>query len=242
LSINVGFDSSVYNETHAERFKETVNLFFPYLVSPEPLSILDLGTGTGEMAILVKNSFPEHEIVAADVSIWENTREKLNNAGIKTIDNLRFEVGKNLSIPDASFDTVFFLEVLEHIIDDPKHVFSEINRILRRGGYLFLTTPNMAQLFNRIMLLWGKQPQLYLTALTDDKDPRGHFREWTAVELSSLLEDFFETKQLRFLDSINTKGLIRRRKWLRIAYYPYKLLCSVKPSFRDTIVFVCQRQ
>jgi ubiquinone/menaquinone biosynthesis C-methylase UbiE len=231
-----------YDKKHMARYKQTMNLVFPYIGSLKPLRILDFGTGTGHVAISIKNSFPQHEIIAGDVTMWDNSLEKLNDAGIKAIDGLKFEPGKSLSVPDNYFDAVFFLEVLEHIIDDPRHIFAELNRILRKDGYLFLTTPNIAQLFNRIMLLFGKQPQLYLTALTESKGARGHFREWTAAELSLLLEGFFRTRQFKFLDTMNTEGLVRRKKWLRIAYYPYKFLCYIKPSYRDTIVFICQKQ
>lgn len=45
-----------------------------------------------------------------------------------------------ISLPDASFDCVICLEVLEHVAD-PFAAAQELQRILRPGGSLFLTVP-----------------------------------------------------------------------------------------------------
>ena len=57
--------------------------------------------------------------------------------------------------PDASFDVVFFCEIIEHLLMDPLHVLREIHRILRPDGSLILTTPNVARLANVARLISG---------------------------------------------------------------------------------------
>jgi len=194
------------------------------------------------MAVLIKKYFPHHEVVAGDVFIPVRVKRKLTAAGVEVMEKLGMETETRLPLHSDSFDVVLFLEVLEHVIDDPRHVFSEINRILKTDGYLFLTTPNIAQLFNRLMLLFGKQPQLYLTSLRyGDKYERGHFREWTADELIYLLRGSFKIEKCLYVDTLGIRGLVKERKLLRIIYYPYKFLCVVKPSFRSTIVMVCRK-
>ncbi len=47
---------------------------------------------------------------------------------------------------DAYFSTVLCCELLEHLTEDPMHMMAEINRILRPGGHLVLTTPNIGSL------------------------------------------------------------------------------------------------
>jgi SAM-dependent methyltransferase len=45
-----------------------------------------------------------------------------------------------LPIPDASFDAVLCTQVLEHV-SDPETVLTELRRVLRPGGHLWMTVP-----------------------------------------------------------------------------------------------------
>ncbi len=48
--------------------------------------------------------------------------------------------------PTEYFSTVLCCELIEHLLHDPMHLMSEVNRILKPGGHLVLTTPNIAGL------------------------------------------------------------------------------------------------
>lgn len=234
---------TAYFRTSLPRYKETLNLIWSYFNKDEQLHILDFGTGEGDMAVFIKQHFPQHHVVAADILISQAVKEKLVGAGVDLFQRkIKLEQNQRLSIESNCFDVILFLEVLEHVLADPVHIFSEINRILKIGGYLFLTTPNIAQLFNRVMLLFGKQPQLYLSSLRyGHKLGRGHFREWTMDELLYLLSHTFRIEKHAYLTSMGTGGLVKERKLYRILYYPYRLLCIMKPSFRNTIAIICQK-
>ncbi len=70
-------------------------------------------------------------------------------------------------------------------------MMSEINRILKSGGHLVLTTPNLASLRSLAGLLQGFHPQLfsaYIRPRNGVVDAR-HAREYTPKELGMLLED-----------------------------------------------------
>lgn len=64
-----------------------------------------------------------------------------------------------LDLPFANdvFDVVFCGETIEHLID-PDHLLDEMHRVLKPGGLLILTTPNIANWYDRLMLLAGYQP------------------------------------------------------------------------------------
>ena len=51
--------------------------------------------------------------------------------------------GVPLPYPDASFDLVVAMDVIEHL-PDPLPWLKDLVRVTRRGGHLFLTTPNYA--------------------------------------------------------------------------------------------------
>lgn len=57
---------------------------------------------------------------------------------------------------DNSFDVVIFAEIIEHLLNDPCKVLREINRVLKIGGTLILTTPNVARLENVSKLIVGQ--------------------------------------------------------------------------------------
>lgn len=48
--------------------------------------------------------------------------------------------GQTIPLPDRSVDSAMLTEVLEHC-PDPKAVMKEVHRVLRPGGFLFLTVP-----------------------------------------------------------------------------------------------------
>jgi SAM-dependent methyltransferase len=84
-----------------------------------------------------------------------------------------------------SFDVVFFCEVLEHMTNDPLLAFREINRILRPGGCLILTTPNVARLENVARFIAGAN----IYDPFSGYGPHGrHNREYSMHELYLLLK------------------------------------------------------
>jgi len=48
-----------------------------------------------------------------------------------------------LPFPDATFDVVLLLEVLEHLAQNPRPFWTEAARVLRPGGRVIVTTPNL---------------------------------------------------------------------------------------------------
>jgi SAM-dependent methyltransferase len=85
---------------------------------------------------------------------------------------------------DASMDIVVFGEVLEHLTNDPLFALREIARILKIGGALVLTTPNVARLENVVALIQGRNMYDPFSGY----GPYGrHNREYTRDELHRLL-------------------------------------------------------
>ena len=95
--------------------------------------------------------------------------------------------------PDAHFATVICGELIEHLFEDPMHLMSEVNRILKPGGHLVLTTPNIAALRGIAAILQGYHPGFFHAYIrpaegTGEVDAR-HNREYTPREIHQLLEN-----------------------------------------------------
>jgi SAM-dependent methyltransferase len=84
-----------------------------------------------------------------------------------------------------SFDVVLFCEVIEHLLLDPVVALREIKRVLRPGGSLVISTPNVARLENVARLAGGAN----VYDPYSGHGPYGrHNREYTRHELVRLLE------------------------------------------------------
>jgi glycosyltransferase involved in cell wall biosynthesis/SAM-dependent methyltransferase len=90
------------------------------------------------------------------------------------------------------FSTVLCCELIEHLFHDPMHLMSEVNRILKPGGHLVLTTPNLAALRGISAILQGYHPgffHAYIRPAADGETDARHNREYTPREIHRLLEN-----------------------------------------------------
>ena len=88
---------------------------------------------------------------------------------------------------DGTFDLVLFCEVLEHLTVNPVYTLSEIHRVLKPGGMLVLSTPNVARPDAVLRLLRGRNiydPYHLGAPLMGSR----HSREYTFGELRELID------------------------------------------------------
>jgi ubiquinone/menaquinone biosynthesis C-methylase UbiE len=153
------YDPVVALTTRERRFKELL----VEQVAPSPgQRILDLGCGTGTLAIQVKQREPAAEVVGldADSEMLGRAREKAERAGVEI--TLTEGFSNELPFEDASFDRVLSTLFFHHLDPGPKRrTAREIARVLRKGGELHIadwgppSDPAMAVAFLGIRLLDG---------------------------------------------------------------------------------------
>jgi SAM-dependent methyltransferase len=129
---------------------------------------LDLGAGQGALSgALRRRGF---EVIAADI----NT-DQFRAAGVACA---KLDLNGPLPFPDAGFDLVLAIEVLEHL-ESPRAFLREIFRVLRPGGLAVISTPNIASVPSRVFFLVTGCFDLFVPTkrrLEDPLDPRadGH--------------------------------------------------------------------
>ncbi|MEU6380345.1 class I SAM-dependent methyltransferase [Streptomyces sp. NPDC046909] len=146
-------------------------------------TVLDIGCGDGTAAAVAAPLLPGHRLVGVD---W--SQDALRRARTRLPYAVRGELtGGGLPFGAESVDAVLFSEVIEHLVD-PDSAMDEIRRVLRPGGHLMLSTPNLAAWYNRVLLLAGVQPVFSEVSLRavhgrPGREVVGHLRLYTARAL-----------------------------------------------------------
>lgn len=101
-------------------------------------TILDVGSGTGTMSVMMKQAYPSANVTGldGDPQILEIARSKAQSLGIE----IQFDQGMSFDLPypDASFDVVLTSMMLHHLTwEDKQNTAREMYRVLRPGGQLF---------------------------------------------------------------------------------------------------------
>ena len=181
-------DSESYYETywseagfcpHGYMKPELERLFRQYLVPG--MSCLDFGCGDGGTSgkWLVQQGYG---YLGVDVA-----QNAVASAVASGLDAKHIEDAAHLPLADDSFDAVVCIEVLEHLFE-PQKAATEMLRVLRPGGCILVTVPNVAYWRRRLdLLLLGRWNPLgdYSAVLQPWRDP--HIRFFSAAALRRML-------------------------------------------------------
>jgi 2-polyprenyl-3-methyl-5-hydroxy-6-metoxy-1,4-benzoquinol methylase len=157
--------------------------------------ILDAGCGNGDFMKMLLNKYPELDIEGIDYSQIEVKEAKARGLNVR-----RGDFSEGIPSKNGEFDIVYAGEIIEHLYN-PDLFLSEANRIIKKGGYLVISTPNLCAWFNRIIMLLGIQP-LFLEPSTKSKfigagflkrfkkegQPVGHVRIFNYAAIKDILE------------------------------------------------------
>lgn len=131
-------------------------------------TIVELGTGEGQLIKIIRKQFPKSKICGSDIS-EEIIKEAARNLKGKNIILSTEDIHK-LSYKSKSFDLIICCEVLEHV-DNPKKALKEIKRVSR--GKVLLSVP-LEPLWRALNITRGK----YLESLGNTPGHLNHYMPW----------------------------------------------------------------
>lgn len=116
----------------------TNSSFLEFLELSPDSRVLEVGSGLGILAHEVARRIPHGKVVGLEYS-----REQLQIAERRRGENLSFRQGDARELPfeNDAFDVVYCRYVLEHL-SDPARALSEMHRVLRPGGRIFVQENN----------------------------------------------------------------------------------------------------
>jgi ubiquinone/menaquinone biosynthesis C-methylase UbiE len=129
------------------------------------MEVLDLGCGTGTLALLAKARYPAASVsgLDGDPKMLTRARAKASKRGLE----LRFDEGLSYDLPyrDGQFDRVLSTLFFHHLVpEDKRRTIREVARVLKPGGELHVADwgpppdPLMAGLSLSIRVLDGAEP------------------------------------------------------------------------------------
>lgn len=144
--------------------------------------VLDLGCYDGRDSELILKQ--DNEVYG--VEILRGPAEQAEAKGVKVE---RFDLNKNhWPLEKEFFDVVVAGEIIEHV-SSADSFLENVYRVLKPSGMLLLSTPNLASLGRRLLLLLGKNPFIEISGLIDINGVPavGHVRYFTKSSLTKLL-------------------------------------------------------
>lgn len=236
------------------RFWKVITVVEKYC--PDFKAIVDVGPYPGAMIKLLRNYFrQDFAYWGIGLGLFDDYRKEMANLGGEC-----FETELDPCFPNAApvrewpirnADCVLLLDVIEHLVD-PIPCLDNINRALRMGGMLILTTDNLTSFANGYqMMRYGHSPNIHplRSSMFYRGEWRPHFREFSADELAFFLKhagfsvvdhEYFDRRQGDYYCDADGRVKIRER-YRGIKGLVQRMVLRVAPHLKDHQIVVARK-
>ena len=198
-------------------------------------SVLEVGAGLGTTTLyLFNNKVSNWTMLEPDPEMFRQLSKKINDGVFpKSFKALHGTLSDTLS----TYDTILFIDVLEHIKDDSAELEKAFHRISSTGSIIILA-PAYQQLYNNF-----------------DRQI-GHYRRYSKRRLRDLINPRYQIVSIKYIDSMGYFAALFNRLFLRQNYptrsqiqFWNKFLIPLSKifdrifnfSFGKTIIVICKK-
>ena len=223
-----------------------VHLRFITEYIPKTNRILDVGCGIGILDLAL--TLLGYKVTGIDKYVFAAN----NSFSIDDINGLRriwdtqglIILPKDILRDEAGdkYEAVVSIAAIEHQ-KDPKQFLKGLKAALIPDGLIYLATPNISHLLNRLRFMLGFSPlQAHLPNFFNrGEDYEGHWREYTLKELKQM----FGWLDIKVLSAKNIQSLRPRFKLLSLrSWYVsvFRLVSYIFPGARDTNIIIARKK
>jgi len=167
------FGGRAYYLRYRYRFKECIKRFAA-LAPTDPVDVLDVGGG--QLALMCTKLWKDRGVVA------DLPGPHMDYMAKNGVEMVHWNLLKSEAPFAAKFDFVFFSEVIEHLPVPGYIVLERLRKVLRPGGVIICTTPNLYRLRNVVYMALG-QPIFDNFQYPDEDVALGHVLEYSRDHL-----------------------------------------------------------
>lgn len=197
--------------------------------------ILEIGIGFGILSTLLSKLGAKVTATEHPSRNYLNNDKYLQKMASNNITIAMNNLYENLPFKPETFDKVFFCDVIEHLYPwKIKGVLAEIKRVLKPGGEIIVSTPNLRRFSNILRFLTGRgiNPKIDVAMADETFD---HIREYNFKELGDLLiESGFLLKNVEFGEN-SFFDLTENKKIRKLNKIFTTLFFKVSKNFGDEI-------
>ena len=218
-------EKSNYYSVYKFRYKTLIKYFCDLVEDCKKVTILDVGGG--QYAMICKKMWDDLVYVA---DIDNRNFEFLN---VNQIETINCDLTKNPISIDKKFDVIFLSEVIGHIPIPPHIILSNLKSMLKKGGFLIMSTPNLYRIRNVLYMALGKR--IFDNFTYADK-AIGRFCEYSKNQVEWQLKTAGFEKFKILLKHLTYKRSSLLFNIISFLGMPFFII----PRFRDNLVVIAQ--
>lgn len=178
-----------FNYSIPEKFRENFNKCVANLNMPaSSIKILDFGCGDGKHY----HFFTDTGLSPTNIYGVEVSKKRIERCRKIGWEKAYFVKNKQLPFGNNEFDIVNMAEVIEHIpADQIEKIFSDLVRVLKRGGFIVVTTPNYP-----IKRFYDFNDAFMSRKWARLKDDPTHVNHFNVKRLNNFLKNYFNSVKI----------------------------------------------